>query len=279
MAGWISSRSLTRLSARRLRPRSAPTNRRDELRRGVGQDLGRRAELRDHAAVLEDRDEVADLDGLVDVVGDEQDRLGQLLLEPQELVLETVADDGVDRPEGLVHEHDRRVHRERPGDADALPLAARQLVREAVAVLRGVQADQRQQLVRAGPQPFLRPAEQARHGRHVVADGLVREQPHLLDDVADAPTQLGDVASRGIHAVDQDAPAGRLDEPVHHLEAGGLAASRRADEHADLAGRHRQRQVVHGARCLGRLAVLALDRRVVALGHVLEFDDRGAAGG
>ena len=43
--------------------------------------------------------------------------LAMLLLEAQELVLEAVADDRVDRAERLVHEHDRRVGREGPGDA------------------------------------------------------------------------------------------------------------------------------------------------------------------
>ena len=33
-------------------------------------------------------------------------------------------------------------------------------------------------------------AEQERHGRDVVDDGAVREQPGVLDDVADAAAQL-----------------------------------------------------------------------------------------
>ena len=63
----------------------------------VGQQLRRRPELGQHAAHLQDRDEVAHLDRLVDVVGDEHDRLGQLLLEAQQLVLQPLADDR-DRP-------------------------------------------------------------------------------------------------------------------------------------------------------------------------------------
>ena len=92
------------------------------------------------------RDPVAHLDRLVDVVGDEQDGLADLGLEAEELVLEALAVDRVDRAEGLVHQHHRRVRRERPGDADALLLAARELGRVAVAHL-GVQADQVEQLV------------------------------------------------------------------------------------------------------------------------------------
>src|SRR3712207_7466976 len=50
---------------------------------------------------------------LVYVVGDEDDGLLYVLLDAQELVLEPLARDRVDGPEGLVHEHDRGVGRDR----------------------------------------------------------------------------------------------------------------------------------------------------------------------
>ena len=123
-AGW-SVRSSIRLRARRLRPRSAPTNRATNSEAGLASRSAGGPELGQLAADLEDRDEVAHLDRLIDVVGHEQDRLGDLLLKAQELVLEPLAHDRVDGTERLVHEHDRRVRGEGAGDADALPLAAR----------------------------------------------------------------------------------------------------------------------------------------------------------
>jgi hypothetical protein len=205
-------------------------------------------------------------------VGHEEDRLGQLLLQPQQLVLQALPDDRIDRPEGLVHEHDRRVRGERPGDPHALPLTARQLGRKAVAVAAGLQADQRQQLVGALPEALLPPAQQAGHRDRVLADRLVGEEPNLLDHVADAPAQLGHVAGHDVDAVDQNLPAGWLDQPVDHLEAGRLAAARRSHEDADPAGRHRERQVVHGPRGAAR-------PRVVALRDVAELDGGGAPRG
>ena len=71
--------------------------------------------------------------------------------------------------------------------------------------------------------------------RHVLGDRLVREQADLLDHVADAPAQLDRVDVGHVLAVEEDAPAGRLDEPVDHLHGGRLAAARRPDEHAQLA--------------------------------------------
>ena len=78
-------------------------------------------------------------------MGDEEDRLADLRLQAQELVLQALAVDRVDRAEGLVHQHHRRVGGERPRDADPLLLAAGELRRVAVAEL-GVEPDQLEQL-------------------------------------------------------------------------------------------------------------------------------------
>ena len=99
------------------------------------------------AALAEDRDPVAERDRLVDVVGDEHDRLAQLALQPQELVLQRAAHDRVDGAERLVHQQHGRVGGERPGDADALLLAAGELARVAVGHRR-VEADELEQLER-----------------------------------------------------------------------------------------------------------------------------------
>ena len=121
----------------------------DELGRRRHQQLGRGRVLLDPAVLAHDRDPVAHLDRLVDVVGDEEDRLADLRLQAEELVLQALAVDRVDRAEGLVHQHHQRVGGERPGDADPLLLAAGELRRVAVAELR-VEPDQLQQLGRCG---------------------------------------------------------------------------------------------------------------------------------
>jgi len=97
----------------------------DEVVGGVGEDLLRGGELCDTRALLQDRDPIAHLDGFVDVVGDEGDRLLQLALQPQELVLQPVAVDRIDRTEGLVHQQHRGIGRQGTGDPDALALTTR----------------------------------------------------------------------------------------------------------------------------------------------------------
>ena len=118
--------------------------------------------LRDLRALLEDQDPVAELDRLVDVVGDADDRLAQLALDREQLVLQPLAGDRVDGAERLVHQDHRRVGGEATGDPDALLLAAGELAGVAVAVLARVEADQLEQLVDPLVDAVLLPAEQLR---------------------------------------------------------------------------------------------------------------------
>ena len=182
--------SSTRISASRLSAVGADEVL-DEVVGGRHQQLGRGRVLGQHTALLHDRDPVAHLDRLVDVVGDEEDGLADVRLQAQELVLQALAADRVDGAEGLVHQHQRRVGGERLGDADALLLATGELRR--IAVLHvGRQPDQLQQLVYSGLHALGLPANEGGHGGDVVADGPMREQPGLLNhvaDLADAPAR------------------------------------------------------------------------------------------
>ena len=118
----------------------------DEIGGRGGEQVLRRVVLLQHAAAAEHRDPVAEFDRLVDVVGDEHDRLVQFGLQPLHLGLQVVADHGIDGAERLVHQQDRRIGRQRPGDTDALLLPAGQLRRVA-----GAPATGRGRPVRAPP--------------------------------------------------------------------------------------------------------------------------------
>ena len=216
---------------------------RHELVHRMLEDLHRRVVLREPAALAQDRDAVADLDRLVDVVRDEDHRLAQLLLQAEELVLQPSAHDRVDRAERLVHQHQRRVGGERTRKADALALTAGELRGEALRVGR-IEADEVEQLGGARLDPRARPAEQPRNRADVPLDRHVREEPDLLDDVADRAAQLGQVVVADRPAVDADVAARELDQPVDELERRRLAAARRPDEDADVSRRHGEREMV-----------------------------------
>ena len=102
-------------------------------------------------------------------------------LDPEQLVLKRPRD-RVERAEGLVHQHQRRVGRERAGEPDPLALAAGELGRVAGAVVAGGQVDEVEQPSVRCPLT-LRPAEQPRHGRDVLGDRHMGEEPDLLDHV------------------------------------------------------------------------------------------------
>ena len=135
------------MTRRRFSPRSAPTKSAHHRRRRAPEDLGRRVVLLEHAADVEDRDAVAHLHRLLDVVGDEHDRLAHLALQAQELVLQAHARHRVDGAERLVHQEHGRIGGERARDADPLALPARELRGVALAVLGGIEADELEQLV------------------------------------------------------------------------------------------------------------------------------------
>ena len=178
-------------------------------------------------------------------MGDEDDGLTHLGLEAEKLVLEAAADDGVDRTEWLVHQQHRRIRGECSGDSDPLPLATAELGWVSVCHL-SLQLDQLDQLADpvcdAGPFP----PQELGHDSDVLGDGLVRKKSYLLDDVADASPQLMGLHRGDAVACDLDGPTRRFDQPVDHLQCGGLAATRWTDEDGDIALIHLERQLVHG---------------------------------
>ena len=223
-----SSISSRRRRARRFRPRSAPTKRATKSSAGCARIRSGVSYWPSVAALAQDRDPVAELDRLVDVVRDEDHRLAHLLVQAQELELEAVARDRVERAERLVHQHQRRVDGERAGEADALSLAARELGRIAVGVLRlelptRSSSSAVRSLIRARGQPSRRGTV-----RDVLGDGHVREEPDLLDHVADPAAQLGHVVVADARPVDADVAVVELDQAVDHLHRGRLARAGRA---------------------------------------------------
>ena len=87
----------------------------------------------DDPAEVHHRDPVADVADDRQVVGDEQVGQPELALEPLEQVDDLGLDRHVEGADRLVGDDEVRVQGERPGDADPLALAARELVRVAVA--------------------------------------------------------------------------------------------------------------------------------------------------
>ena len=110
------------------------------------------------------------------VVGDEQIGQLELLLQIHQQVHDLRLNRDVERRDGLVGDDERRVQRQRAGEADPLPLPAAELVRIA-RELRRVEPDER------------RTAPRTRARRAALLPSLVDDQ-RLFDDVADAHARV-----------------------------------------------------------------------------------------
>src|SRR3954469_12148095 len=215
------------------------------LRAGVArrrEDLLRRRVL-DELAHEHERGRVRDPRGLLHVVRDDHDRVA--LLERLDEVLDLERGDRVERGARLVHEDHVRLDGDRPGDAQALLLTARQPdPRPAEAVLDllpQARADERA-LDALAPVDAAGAAEPQARG-DVVEDRHRRKRVRLLEDHADRAAHGHDVHVRGVdvEVVEQDlAPRVRArDLLVHPVDAAHerrLAAAGRADHRRHLVG-------------------------------------------
>ena len=95
---------------------------------GVGgvEDFGG-GEVGDDFAGVEEDDALGEVEGFVEVVGDEQDGFADAGEQVAEHGLHLGAGEGIERAEGLVHEQDGGVGGEGAGEADALALASGEL--------------------------------------------------------------------------------------------------------------------------------------------------------
>ena len=99
----------------------------------------------DDLAQVHHRHAAADMAHQPQVVGDEQVGQLQALLQVHQQVDHLCLDRHVERRHRLVGDDELRLERQRPGQADPLPLAAAELVRIALEVRR-VEADEPEQL-------------------------------------------------------------------------------------------------------------------------------------
>ena len=149
------------------------------------------------------QDALAEVDGLLDVVGDEDDCGTGALPELDELVLQLVAQGVVQLAIGLVHQQQLGLDGEGPGDAHPLEHTGRELAGVVAPVLG--EAHQLEHLLH----PLFDLLRGALFDLEAVGDVLLHRGPGeggvLLEDV-------GDVVLLEVHglAVDEDFAAGEL---------------------------------------------------------------------
>jgi len=195
----------------------------------------RRREVCNELTFLEQHDALGEIEGFIEIVGDEQDgllRLGfiQRIEKVAEHVLHFGAGEGIEGAERLVHEKDFGVGGECAGEADALALAAGELVGIAGCVEVRVESDGVQHLVAAANAVGAWAAFGFENQADVALDREVREEAGFLDDVAHAAAELDCVGGANVVPVDQHFTAGWLDHAVDSAEQGGLARTASAED-------------------------------------------------
>ncbi len=203
---------------------------------------------------------VAEPQRLVQIVGDEHDRLAQVALQADQLVLHVTPDQRIQRAERLVHQQDLRVGAERSRQTDPLLHAARELVRpHALVALQPDDVDPPGGVF----QPFLlRHASDPQAVRDVLDHIAVREQSEALEHHAHpgAP-QLRDLAGVHVHdvgAVDQHLTRGRIDQPVHAAHERRFATAGQPHHDGGLRSLDAQVHVVQPDRVAGSIQDLFL---------------------
>ena len=170
----------------------------------------------DHADLVGERGRV-----LV-VVRDEQRRQVELVQQLLELPAHRDLRVRVERRERLVEQEHARVARERAGERDALPLAARELGRPRLRKVRDPE-----------PLEVLVDAAAAAVG-DVLAHVHVREERVLLEDEPDPPlVRLAEEPAAGVEpdvAVERDPARRRPDEPRDRAQHRRLPGARGPDE-------------------------------------------------
>ena len=186
----------------------------DVVVRGCADDLVGATHL-DDLAVSHDQDPVAELQRLGEVVGDEDHRLADLLMQPDDLVLHVATDQRVQGGERLVEHQDLRVRCQCSRQPDALLHAAGELI--GVVVLITGEADEVDHLL--GPVAAFGLALTAHFEAEadVVDDLAVRQQPEVLEHHRDlVPAGLEQrlvVHRRDVLAVQRHRAGGGLDQP------------------------------------------------------------------
>ncbi len=202
----------------------------------------------DEPAVLHDRDPVAELQRLGEVVGDEDHRLLHLVLEADHLVLHVAADQRVQRAEGFIEEHDLRVGRQRAGQADALLHPARELV--GVGIPPPAETHDVEDLIRLRFPGCLLHALDLQAEPDVLDDPAVRQQAEVLEHHADLrAAHLAEplvVEHQDVLPVEEHAPGGRVVQAVQHPHERRLARAGQAHDHEDLTRGDVERDVADG---------------------------------
>ncbi|MNT08705.1 hypothetical protein D3C72_1434550 [compost metagenome] len=190
---------------------------------------------------------VREKDGLRDAVGDEDHRLAHLLPQAQQLDVELVARERVERAEGLVEQQHLGLRHEDLPQRRALAHAAREFVRVVAAEL--LQLEDRQQRFHAFVDVLLRQLAHLGREADVGFHGFPRQHVVGLEHHAHV---VGHPRLQVAEHAHLTARVG-LDQPGHDAQQGALAAAARPQDRDELAALHREVDLLQRAHAVARV--------------------------
>ncbi len=212
------------------------------------------------AASVHHRDAISQSHGFFLVVGDEDGGHARGVVDAPQLIAKLGAHLAVERSERLVQEEQARLDRQGPGHRGALALAARELVRKALAE----PLDARQGEEFGDPRGDRLARRALARRAHVEAKGDVPGHAHVakqgvvLEHQADATFARAD--RQEVQAVEEDAAVIGPVQPGEHPQQGGLTRSGRPQEGQEFALPHVEGNAGQG-REAAELLVDAIDRQ------------------
>ena len=214
----------------------------DHLAGRVGGDEVGRGVLGGEATAVHDRQAVAELFGLVHVVGGD-DQGDPLELQPVEAVPQEMAGLGVEAGGRFVEDEELRFGDEGPGDGQPALHPARERLDLVVGPFR--ELGELEQVLGPLPDDLLGQVEVAAVDHQVVEDGELEVEGVLLGDEADPAADAGPVGGR-VHTEDAEGPVGDRRHAGDHPHGRRLAGTVRAEEAVGLAPGDLEVDPVHG---------------------------------
>ena len=163
---------------------------------------------------------------------------------------------GIEARRRLVDEEQFGILLERPGDTDTLALASGEGIGALVDMFAEPDpVEQRERLVDVGLREAPGEGTPERHvseaaGEHVLHHRQPLHQRVFLEDHADAPAGAAKPRARqagDLRVLEEDAPAGRLDQAIDAADEGRFSGPRRSDQSHHLSGRNLERDAAKGA--------------------------------
>jgi hypothetical protein len=226
-----------------------------------------RRAVSDNSPIFEEDDARGEQERLAKVVGDKNNGFPETARESAKFTLKLSAGDGIESAKGFIHQENGWVGGKGPGDADALALAAGELVRAAIAVFCRFKTDQGEEFADTGGGasgvPFLKGGDE----RDVLGDREMGEKTCVLNHIADAAAQTNGVPFGGSAATDNDLAAGGHEEAIDQFQQRGFAAAAAAQEDKSLPGSDREADVINNR---------ARGTTVKAVRHILELNGRAS---